>query len=478
MKRDFSVVNPATKEVTGRFVAAGKDDVAEAVQSARRAFPEWKMLGFERRAQLLHKVADYLEGEAEAIAEVITREMGRVRGESVPEVTKSAVFFRYFADHAAEFLAPEDLDLTGLTLPEKRARILREPRGVVAVVKPWNAPVQQVVWAVAPALSAGCCVIIKPSEYTPESGLALQAAFDQAGFPEGVVQTVVGDGATGELLVNSDVDVVAFTGSVVAGRKVAQDCGRRLRKAVLELSGKDSLIVDPSVSNLDLVAAGIVYGAFSNCGQWCSSVERVFIPSALWDELVPRVVAQSKALRVGAGWSGGVDMGPIANERQFEIVSSIVQDAVDKGAKVLCGGSSMLDMEGFFFQPTVLCDVPKNARLATENVFGPVVELVAFENIDEAIAGANSTNYGLGLSVWTDDASFAEYVTRRSDTGMVWVNEPLQSFAPCPWSVVKDSGIGSELGCAGMREFTYDKVVQEQLSGNDTTRRPWYFPYA
>jgi acyl-CoA reductase-like NAD-dependent aldehyde dehydrogenase len=471
--------NPATGEMLSAVKIFGEEEVKEAVTKARAAFQTWRYTTVEERAALLNKIADVLESRAPELGKTITSEMGRVLAESIPEVTKSAAFFRYFARIAGFALRPEALDIAGLTLPQKKAKILYEPRGVVGVIKPWNAPIQQIVWAVAPALMAGCTVVVKPSEFTPHSALGLQSAFEEAGGPDGVLTTVTGDEETGRALTNEDIDLVAFTGSVAAGREVAATMGARLRKCVLELSGKDALIVDVNVRNLDLVASGIVYGAFSNCGHWCSSIERVYIPRGLWDRLVPMVCEKTAALRVGDGSKPGMDVGAVANLRQFEIVSELVADAVSVGAALLIGGHRLVDdgMDaGWFYAPTILANVPAGARLTRENVFGPVVALYPYETVNDALALANDTNYGLGLSVWTDDEEFADYVTRRSDTGMVWVNEPLQSLAACPWSVYKDSGIGCELGVAGLREFTFEKVVQEQFEGNDA-RRPWYFPY-
>lgn len=472
-------VDPGTGKKLPPIPAASDEDVARTVAQARAALPGWRGLSPEDRAAMLRVIADELERRAPEIATTITSEMGRVRAESLPEVTKSAAFFRYFADVGPTALAPTPIDVTGFATPEKSAWIRHEARGIVAMIKPWNAPVQQIVWGLAPALMAGCAVIVKPSEFTPGSALALLDAAQAAGLPDGVFSVLPGGPATGRALIEATVDVVAFTGSVATGREIAAVAGRQVRKCILELSGKDALIVDAEVKNLDLVSSGIVYGAFSNCGHWCSSVERALLPEARADEITAAVVAKAERLRVGPGQGSGVDVGPVANRKQFEIVKEIVDDAIARGAEVLVGGHP-LEVESFedglFFAPTVLRNVPADARLAVENVFGPVVALETYEDVDDAVESANNTNYGLGLSIWTDNADFADYVTARSDTGMVWVNEPLQSLAPCPWSVTKDSGIGAELGVSGLLEFTYEKVVQSQLDGNDGPR-PWYFPY-
>jgi acyl-CoA reductase-like NAD-dependent aldehyde dehydrogenase len=478
---ELTTRNPATGEIIGTYIAADQTSVRRTVGRARQALPAWRALSPGERGAHLRRVAEVLEDRAEAIGAIITAEMGRPHAESIPEVKKAATFFNYYADIGPALLESTSIDLAGLAAPGKQSWIRRESRGVVAVLKPWNAPVQQMVWAVAPALMAGCVVVAKPSEYTPGSALALQDAIEAAGLPDGVMSMVVGGPATGAALVDADVDMVSFTGSIATGRRVAEAAGRKLRKCLLELSGKDSLIVDERVANIDLVAAGIVYGAFSNCGHWCSSVERILLPASRFDEILDAVVTQTRALRVGPGDRGAIDVGPIANDKQLAIVSGIVDDAIERGATAVTGGARLTgsdSKDGYLYEPTVLVDVPRDARLETENVFGPVVAIEPYELVEEAIARANATNYGLGLSIWTDDAAFAERVTAASETGMVWVNEPLQSLAPCPWSVTKDSGYGAELGSSGLLEFTYEKVVQSQLTGNDVPRRPWYFPYA
>ncbi|MDB4223369.1 aldehyde dehydrogenase family protein [Granulosicoccus sp.] len=472
---NITPVNPSTGSSHASLDAATKEEVLNAVQGAQNAFNSWKYLSHSERSAFLYRAADILESRSAELGEIITSEMGRVISESVPEVIKAANFIRYFCDNAESILKDESIELGGLAPPEKSGVIKHTPRGVVAVIKPWNAPIQQVIWGVAPALLAGCTVVIKPSEYTPRSLLALQKVFDDAELPSNVCNTIVGADETGRFLVESGVDVIAFTGSVHVGRQVAEIAGRNIKKTVLELSGKDSLIVDENISGLDLVSSGIVYGAFSNCGHWCSSVERAFIPASIYDDLVDEVMKKTKNLRVGDPMQKAMDIGPIANERQFSIVSDMVEDALSKGAETLIGGSS-IDGAGYFFQPTILTGVTPDMKIHRENVFGPVLVMEKYENIDDAIAMANDTNYGLGMSVWTDSEAFADYVTNRSDTGMVWINEPLHSIAACPWSVCKDSGIGSELGAAGMKEFTFPKVVNRQYS-NNSTPRPWYFPY-
>lgn len=477
-KRYLEPVNPATGEKLPKIAVATHDEIDQVVRQARFACQNsWRYLSYEERGRYLIRAGEELIERSEEIAKIITSEMGRVLTESRGEVTKSGGLLKYFAADAEKNLQPHQVDLGSLTLPEKKAHVINEPRGVAAIIKPWNAPVQQAVWAIGPALMAGCSVILKPSEYTPHSSLELQRAFDRAGLPSGVISTLIGDGEIGAYLANADVDLVSFTGSLATGKKIAEAVGRRARKTVLELSGKDALIVCDDV-DLDFAASGIVYGAFSNCGHWCSSIERVYMPKSIAKELTAKVVNLTKQLRVGNGLEAGMDMGPIANQRQFEIVSKHISDAKEAGATILTGGYRLTEgdyAKGLFFAPTVITNVNHEMRIMRENVFGPMVTIMTYDTIDEAIALANDTNYGLGTSIWTQNEELADYIIPRIDSGIVWVNEPLQSIASCTWSVTKDSGYGGELGASGYKEYTYEKVVISQYENNKP--RSWYFPY-
>lgn len=472
-------VNPATGAIVGTVTVPTEQQVLDAVRHARAAFKPWKRLSYAERAAYITSAADYLNQNQEAIARLITSEMGRPLAESRGEVPKAAAFMKHFAANAEQYLQPRPIGLDPSGYPNKEAYSVLQPVGVVAAVKPWNAPLQQIVWAVGPALMTGCTVVVKPSEYTPLVGIELDKAFQHAGLPQGVYTTLPGDRATGEQLIESDVDMVTFTGSIATGRKVAESCGRRGIRTVLEMSGKDPLIVCDDVEDLDFVASGIVYGAFSNCGQWCSSIERVYLPRSIAQPIIDRVVDLTKQLRVGNGLEPNIDVGPLANQRQYDIVVSLVDEAKRDGAKVLCGGARLIGEQydrGLFYAPTILTNVSHNMRIARENIFGPVCAIMTYDTLEEAVSLANDTIYGLGASIWTQSRERAEQLIPELDAGMVWVNEPLQSIAQCPWSVTKGSGYGTELGESGIRQFCYEKVVNSQFQGN--TRRAWYFPYS
>ncbi len=478
--RYIEPVNPATGEKLPKIPIASAQEVEAIVQKARAAWQDsWRFLSYEERGKILIKAADELSAKSEDIARLITTEMGRVLTESRNEVNKNAGFLKYFAEDVGKKLAPKEIDISKFSAPEKKAKVIYEPIGVAAIIKPWNAPIQTAVWAVGPALMAGCAVILKPSEYTPHSSMELQHAFDRAGMPPGVFTVLIGDGETGAQLVNSNVDVVSFTGSLPSGRKVAEAASRRVRKMVLELSGKDGLIICDDVSNLDFAASAIVYGAFFNCGQLCSSLERVYVSKKIAPQLIEKVVALVKSLKVGNGLTPGMDIGPLANQRQFDIVAGHVEEAKKMGAKVLTGGYKITDGElakGLFYAPTVLTNVNHDMRIMRDIVFGPVVSFMTYDTLEEAIQLVNDTNYGLGTAVLTQNKEMEDWLVRRLDSGMVWINEPLLSVAPCTWSVIKDSGYGGELGESGYKEYTFEKVVFTQYENNDKPRG-WYLPY-
>jgi len=473
----LKVVNPANKKVIGEYKVAQAEDVHSAVGRLRHGARLWAATSIETRSKILLSCADALEQKLDDLSNLITSEMGRPLVEARNEVTKSANFFRYFARLGPAALADQVIDIAGHTIPQKSAVIRHTPRGVAGMIKPWNAPVQQLVWAVAPSLIAGCSILMKPSEYAPGSALLFQNALLAGGLPANVYETVVGAADVGTHVASSDVDIISFTGSLATGRKIAELASRGPVRTIMELSGKDVLIVGPSVDDIALVANGIVFGAFSNCGQWCSSIERVFIHEDLYEPILTKVRELTVALRVGDGLCSDIDIGPLANETQFNNVSSLLDDALSKGAQ-LEAQTKLGDQHksGFFFPPTVLSGVARTSRIRIENIFGPIVEVQSYQKIDEALDEANRSDYGLGTSVWTNDEQFAEFVANTVDTGMVWINEPMQSMAPCPWSVCKRSGYGVELGEAGVREFTYQKIIQKQMSDN-INRRPWYFPY-
>lgn len=472
----IEVENPYSREIIGVHETTTNQQIDSMLKKLKQGGEEWAKTDPTSRRDILFNCADQLDEIVDQLAETITSEMGRPISESKAEVIKSANFVRYFAEEAINVLRDSPIDIEGHATPDKIAWIRPTPLGVAAMIKPWNAPVQQLVWGLAPALSAGCSVLMKPSEYTPGSAKLLEKAFRTGGLPENVYQTAIGSSETGAYIASLDLDIVSFTGSLATGRKVAKQAAAGPTKTIMELSGKDALVVDRSITSVDLVASGIVFGAFSNCGQWCSSIERVFIHDDVYDAVEEKVCELTSQLRVGGG-TQDIDVGPVANNAQFKNITSILKEALQNGAKIVASAQAVNDSEkGYFVLPTVLTNVSAKSRMRNENVFGPLVEMQRYSDLDQVISEINSSKYGLGVSVWTQDQQIVDAVSYKTHTGMVWVNEPMQSLAPCPWSVHKSSGYGAELGSIGISEFTYPKLINSQLDNNNNPR-PWYFPY-
>lgn len=466
--------NPANKQKIGDVQLTAQKEIQDIVLRAKEAFPLWKKLSYKERAVYLNRLADYLDKNARGIAELMTKEMGRPLTESIPEVTKSARFLRYFADNTEMLLNDEIID----GVVNKDVRLVFEPYGVVALIKPWNMPLQTPVWALAPALMAGNAVVLKPSENTLLVAKELEKAITICNFPKDIVNFVYGDKEQGRQLLDCDIDMVSFTGSVAAGKAIASQVAGRLIKTSLELGGKDPMIVFPDV-DIDFAAMAAVWGSTTNCGQFCSSIERVYVHKSIFEQFVKRAAEMCKAIKVGDGLCGDIEMGPVVNEAQYEKILSQINDAVKCGAKVVTGGDcyKMGDLsKGLFIQPTVIINLKNNMRIMQEETFGPIVRIMPFSTEEEAIKLANDTTYGLGSAIFTQNKDLVQRVSSEIEAGMVWVNEPLLSHEKCPWIPRKNSGLGYELGTLGLKEFTRVKMVSAQFTDNNKMRS-WWYPY-
>lgn len=467
--------NPANKELLGTVQCTADSEIAEIVSRCRVAYSNWSLYSFEERGERLKKFADILESKTSEFAELMTKEMGRPLSESMPEVTKSIKFIRTFADKAESMLS----DFVIGDVPGKEVKIINEPYGVVALIKPWNMPLQTPIWSMAPALMAGNAIAFKPSENSLLVAKQLEKTFLECDFlPSGLVGFIYGDSEQGITLLKNDIDMVSFTGSVKAGKAIATQVADRFIKTSLELGGKDPMIVLDD-ANLDFAAMAAVWGSTTNCGQFCSSIERVYVQDTIFDEFVQKTKDYCEQIKVGNGLDPSVEMGPVVNEQQFNKVIGQIQDAIGQGATVITGGSGYEKGElsnGWFIKPTVIINLANDMRIVQEETFGPLVRILKFKTIDEAIEFANDSEYGLGASVITQDKEKARYIARKLDIGMVWVNEPLLSNEYCPWIARKNSGLGYELGELGIREFVRPKIISSQFVGNDTLRG-WWYPY-
>lgn len=448
----ITTTNPATGEPLATYEAMESDRIAQLVASARRAFDGWKS-SFERRRGYIYNMVSYLRRNKAALATVATKEMGKVLKESVSEVEKCAWAMEFYADHADVFLSDEVLNTDA-----RKSFIAFEPLGVIGSIMPWNFPYWQGLRFAAPCLMAGNTVIMKPSSVTVQCGVELERAFTESGFPGGVFQNLVGSVDAANTLIDSEISAVTFTGSTEAGAKVAQRATAGLKKCVLELGGSDPFIVLDD-ADVEKAAEGAVKGRFINCGQSCIASKRFFVVKSVADQFAELFIKKASRLRVGDPMSAASDIGPLSSSGSLDAVSDMVDDARRHGADILLGGSR-LERRGFFYEPTILCGVTQDMRVAREEVFGPVAPITAVEDEDEAVRLANDTEFGLGASVWTRDLAKAEELSRRIESGIVSVNNVVISDPRIPFGGVKHSGFGRELSRYGMLEFVNVKSVR------------------
>ncbi len=453
----------AVETVTPAQVQSVVDDVA-GVQ------PFWAQLPLADRASYMRRAGQAIIDQLDELALLLSAEQDKVLNESyVMELLPSIDSLRWLAEAGPGILSDERIPLP-VFLKQKRARFTYEPLGVVGVIAPWNYPWSIPFGEVAIALMAGNGVVLKPASLTPLIGERIQQVFERAGLPEGLVRTVHGGGAVGQALVESSVAKVFFTGSVEVGRSVGEACARRMKGSVLELGGKDPMIVcaDANVPN---AVSGCLWGGFANAGQTCSGIERVYVLRDVAERFVEGVVAGAEGLSVGdpLGWDS--EIGPMVSGEQLELVRELVDDAVAAGATLHCGGA-----DAPYYRPAVLTGVTHEMRIMREEIFGPVVPIVTVDSEDEAIELANDSEFGLGASVWTMNRAKGERMAGRLQAGMVWINDHMFSHGACScsWGGVKQSGLGRSHSKFGLYECVNVKLVTWEPS---RTRDFWWHPY-
>ena len=475
---ELEVRNPATLERVGAVPATAPESVQEVVAEARLAQERWAESSWAERRALLGRAASYLLDNLDDVAATVTAETGKPVVEAISTDVVSALDgLVWLGRNAESILRPEQLRFPQPYLRHKRGRLVYEPRGVVGILSPWNYPLGIPLTQVATAVVAGNAAVLKPSELTPLTGAWVARAFDAAGAPPGLVRVVHGDGRTGEALVRArGLGKLVFTGSPTVGRKVAAAAGERLVSVTLELGGKDPMLVFDD-ADLDRAVAGALWGSFLNCGQTCAGIERIYVHRSLYEPFVEELARRARALRIGRGDAGDVDVGPLISELQRARVEELVADALGAGAVVRTGARRPeTELPGWFYEPTVLVDVPAEARLQSEEIFGPVVTVAPFADEDEAVRRANDSRFGLGASVWTRNATRARRVAARLEAGCVWTNDFGYSFATCQasWGGRKESGFGRTHSKHGLYDMSSVKYVD---ADRGRVPVPWWYPY-
>ena len=452
----ISTTSPATGQVLKTYDPMSDEQIDGAIERADLAFRQLQGTTIAQRGEWLTAAADLLDAERDETARMMTTEMGKTYAAAKAEVTKCATACRFYAANAERMLADEPADAGAVKA--KRAFVRYQPIGPVLAVMPWNFPLWQVMRFAAPALMAGNTGLLKHASNVPQTALYLEDLFRRAGFPEGAFSTLlVGSEAVDRILSDPRVRAATLTGSEGAGRSIAQIAGRELKKTVLELGGSDPFVVMPS-ADLDRAAEVATTARCQNNGQSCIAAKRFIVHTDVFDAFAEKFAANMSALRVGDPMDEQTDVGPLASERGRDDIHAQVQDAVDKGATVLCGGEKPAG-EGWYYPPTVVTDLRPEMRMWAEEVFGPVAGLYRASSYEEAIEIANGTSFGLGSNAWTTDPAEQERFATDLDAGNVFINGMTTSFPELPFGGVKNSGYGRELSAVGMREFCNTKTV-------------------
>jgi len=459
--KTFDVMNPATDQVIAKVPEAGKADVDAAVRAARRAFEGWRDVTAQERGRILLRMAQKMRDELPRLAEIETRNSGKPIVESEFDLGDVATCFEYYGGLATK------LHGEVLNVPDNAVSMaLREPIGVAGQIIPWNYPLLMAAWKLAPAICAGCTMVIKPAEQTPLTLLEFARFFEECGLPKGVVNVVTGFGETGAAIVShADVDKIAFTGSMEVGRIIMRSAADTLKKVSLELGGKSPNIFFAD-SDFEAAVDGALFGVFINQGEVCSAGSRVLVQRPIYRKMLDAMVEKAKRITLGDGMDRATKMGPLVSKQQLQRVTQY-QRIGKKEAKVASGGGRPKDkalQKGYYVEPTIFYDVENSARIAREEIFGPVMSVIPFDKEEDALRIANDTPFGLAAAVWSRDIFKCLRMVKRLQAGIVWVNHMQPTYVEAPWGGYKMSGIGRELGPWGAEEYLQVKQVHINLN--------------
>ncbi len=470
-------INPATGEVLAHFERTPASILPEIVSHARIAQSVWGELSVRDRCARLRMLRDRIMASRNELAEAVVRESGKPRVEALfADVFVALDSAEYWSRNAVEALRTRRVPHHSTAAKAKRGYLAYDPLGIIAIISSWNYPLAIPLSQIIPAVAAGNAVVCKTSDFTPQCGVLIEKLFIDAGFPRDLVKIVQGGGEVGQALIDSAPDKVLFTGSVATGRRVAEACAKRLIPSVLELGGKDAMIVLAD-ADLEVASSAAVWGSYTNCGQVCLSVERLFVEQGAAEKFIALCVEKTKKLHIGPGSDSATDVGPLIRPQHVRRMIDLLDDAVSRGANVLCGGSARPDLGPNFFEPTVIAGVDSSMKLFQEETFGPILAIRVVKDAKEAIAQANDSPFALAASIWTREKSRGMAIASELRAGAVMVNDAISYFgiAEAPHGGCGASGWGRTHGKAGLLEMVHMKYID--VDGLPRSEKPWWYRY-
>jgi acyl-CoA reductase-like NAD-dependent aldehyde dehydrogenase len=470
-------VNPATGAVSAHIDCTPVDSVSEQVKRGREAQREWAAVPIKERSAQIRELRYVLLKRRSELAETVVLESGKPRVEALfADVFVAVDTAEYYAHNTESLLRSESVPHHSTAAKAKSGYLVYEPVGVLGIISSWNYPLAIPFSQIIPAVAAGNAVVCKTSEFTPQCGALIEKLFLEAGFPRNLVTIIQGGAEIGQALIDAKPDKILFTGSVATGRRVAEACAKHLIPSVLELGGKDAMLV-LSDANLDVASSAAVWGSYTNCGQVCLSVERIFVEQGVASEFARLCVEKTKKLRLGPGSDPQTDVGPLIRSQHVQRMSDLLEDGVRRGSTILFGGKARPDLGPNFFEPTVVTNVDSSMRLLQEETFGPILAIQSVRDADEAVAHANDSPFALAASVWTNDAKRGQQIAKQLRAGAVMVNDAISYFAiaEAPHGGCGVSGWGRTHGKAGLLEMVQPKYIDiDRMPG---TEKPWWFRY-